>query len=131
MCQLWAVGGLIWRLRILPVGPFGELVGEPQDPGVLVRGDPFLDVGLELAGAGGRAGFEDDGRADLLTELVVGYADDRGLEDVGVGVEDFLVKHQVTTPNEYSAPTGSVLGLFRWPWGRGKQHKSTGSLPCP
>ena len=71
-------------------GSFRERFLEPHETGVLVCGDPRLDEALDLLGIRLVAGLEDDRGADVLAELVVGQAHDRGLHDVGVLVEHLL-----------------------------------------
>ena len=83
-------GGSISRLRILPVGPFGKLVDEPDLARVLVGGDLVLDELAQLFGARLGAVLERDRGADLLAVLVVGHAEHRGLAHGRVLVEDLL-----------------------------------------
>src|SRR6476469_6712903 len=68
----------------------GEVVEEPDDPRVLVGGDPLLDVLADLLGRQLLAVVDDDRRADLLAPLVVGDADDRRFADLRVLVEHLL-----------------------------------------
>src|SRR5215216_349210 len=67
-----------------------ELVGEPDPARVLVVGDLLLDELTQLVGVDLLALLEHDGGADLLAHLVVGDADDGGLGDRGVLVEDLF-----------------------------------------
>src|SRR5262249_11309161 len=68
----------------------GQLVDEPDVPGVLVGGELTLDVLAQLLRGRGGARRRDDGGADLLAQLRVRYADDRRLADARVLVEHFL-----------------------------------------
>ena len=83
-------GTSISRLRILPVGPFGQLVDEPDPARVLVGGHLLLDVALQLVGVERLALLQHDRGAHLLAELVVRHADDGRLLDRRVLVEHLL-----------------------------------------
>jgi hypothetical protein len=61
----------------------GQLVHDRDGPRVLVGRDPVLHEGLELVGGRLRAGLEGDGLGDLLAQLRVRAADDRGLAGGG------------------------------------------------
>jgi hypothetical protein len=73
------------RLRILPVA-LGQLVDDDHGPRVLVGRDALAEV----VGGDVTAVAQDDDGGDLLAEHGVGDADDCGLLDVGVLVEDLL-----------------------------------------
>ena len=62
----------ISRLRILPVGPFGQLVDEPDLPRVLVRRDLLLDELPQLLGVSSYPVLERDRCRDLLAVLASG-----------------------------------------------------------
>src|SRR3954454_9448286 len=68
----------------------GERVDEVDDARVLVGGHALLGEGADGVRVGLRAVLEDDRRRDLLAHLLVRHADDRGLRDRGVLVEDLL-----------------------------------------
>src|SRR5690349_3787704 len=77
-------------LEDLVGGVLGQCVAELHRPGVLVRGDPLLDVLDELGLRGYPTGPQRDVCLHLLPEPGVRDADDGGFGDGRVGVQDVL-----------------------------------------
>src|SRR5690348_7933054 len=83
-------GCLNLPLEDLPAWALRQVVHEPDDPWVLVGGDPLLDVLADLLRGQLLALVEHDRGADLLAPLVVGDAEHRRFADLRVLVENLL-----------------------------------------
>src|SRR5690349_3157449 len=70
--------------------PLRQRVDDPHLPRVLIARESFLDEVPDLVRMGGCPRSQSYGGADLLTEGVVGNADDGGLNDGWMLIEHFL-----------------------------------------